>query len=221
MREREGLISNQICNLCSFRCPKCYVEYKNLVALQKKCLNTKCHIFSELKLYKYFTKVVTHKCKICSRLLLNDIRCIIQHARNHGMRGAKEYANSTGCTLLKSEREFAERVVASEVKISKNIGNFCTYECKKCSHATRSWCMMRQHLTNMGHGNASKEHQPWRSLIKEIVMHICFICQEKIVNDKQLLRSHLKERHNETIQQYTKKYHLVSVRSKAKSLIIS
>ncbi len=95
----------KIGNLCSFKCSKCAKVFKSITVLRKHCRDTKCHVYNNDCLYKYLDKVVTHKCKLCSKLLLCDWGIIHSHIKTHRIKTLQEYAENTGCVVVGDRKE--------------------------------------------------------------------------------------------------------------------
>ncbi len=101
---QKGEISENIVgNLCMFRCIGCKRMYKSLRTFQS---HTNLRSFTcplkgqDLEWRTSLEKVITHRCKLCSKLLLCDSRMIIVHmVRAHGIKTIGEYAKQTGSTL--------------------------------------------------------------------------------------------------------------------------
>ncbi len=202
----------RIGNFCSFRCPQCNKLFRNLQALQRHFTLTKCQLYREILLHKYLEDVVTHNCKICSKLLLCDALSIKKHVINHDIKGIKEYAENTGCYFIcKSDKETVFDENAKKAKVSQKIGNLCTYKCDKCNSVTGSWIRMRKHLNTAGHLGTLKIWKIWCIYIDKIVMHKCLICKEKVVNDKFFIQSHLQRKHQKTLLHYVKTHKLTMV----------
>ncbi len=98
---------NEIGNLCTYICPGCknlYCSLSNFKTHQKLGSN-RCSLRDEtLPLQICAEKVVTHKCKICSKLLLCDITSIMLYSRfHHEITNVEDYLAKTGCTLRQSD----------------------------------------------------------------------------------------------------------------------
>ncbi len=92
---QKGTLSKQkIDNMCTFRCSKCYKLLKSYASLQKHSYREKCQV-NDSDLSNCIQNVVTHQCKICSKVLLCDRVLIERHVIYHGM-SLKEYSQNTG-----------------------------------------------------------------------------------------------------------------------------
>ncbi len=189
-------------NLCIFKCPLCLASFNSLdtfyrhntrdLVRRKKCnlKNAKNH------LHKYLLEVITHKCKICSKLLLCDTSAILKHTlSNHNIRTLEKYANKTGCTVHVQDHLMKDTFdkITREAAFQKHIGNYCMFSCKKCGLDTNSWRMMKKHLVLKDHW--SNRGKAWSNYITKTVLHICLVCNRKILNDKYFVYTHLQNNH--------------------------
>ncbi len=215
--ENARLSPDCIGNLCTFKCPKCHKIFENSKMLRNhntdsdKCLNK-----VNTKPRDCLQDVVTHRCKICLKLLLctkEDIRKHISYT--HRITSLRDYASQTGCTIdnvfTRSIKNMREIISNNNIELQL-VGNFCKYTCDRCSHVTTRWLQFRRHMKQRHDCQVSKllsKH------ITETVLHICVICQKKVLSDWQFLQSHLKSVHNTTIPKYVKDYKLKQVKTTA------
>ncbi len=99
---------NAIGNLCTFRCPGYKKIFHSKSALlghfNRKVSKTCLELRDTVKWQTCVEEVVTHKCKICSKLLLCDNTLILLHVRdNHNIKTIGEYVKKTACTLQTHE----------------------------------------------------------------------------------------------------------------------
>ncbi len=101
--ESGKLSLNRIGNLCTFKCPKCCRTLNSIYYLRHhkhgsdKCLPS---INATYWIQCLHGKIITHKCKICSKLLLCDLEPIRNHLyRNHGLSSITQYIKETGCSM--------------------------------------------------------------------------------------------------------------------------
>ncbi len=106
-------------------------------------------------MHTYLLEVITHKCKICSKLLLCDAKTIIQHVLcSHNMKTLTQYANKTGCTVKQHRERLTKdnfEEITRDATIHEIVGNYCKFTCKKCGLDTKSWRMMKKHLNLKDH----------------------------------------------------------------------
>ncbi len=150
LKLKEGTLSADIVgNLCTLKCPVCLKTFN--------CLNTfyqhnirdlarkkKCSIQSTRKhLHKYLLKVITHKCKICSKLLLCDRNTILKHTSYvHDIRTLTEYASKTGCTQKTD-------LIPSDASVSENADSgLCKYKCDRCCATFLKWTNISAQMRN-------------------------------------------------------------------------
>ncbi len=100
--ESGKLSENKVGSLCSFKCPKCFSTFKGLANFRmhkhnsKICLeDVKAHLWVDC----LHGTIITHKCKICSKLLLCDLEPIRNHlSHHHGITSITQYVKQTGCS---------------------------------------------------------------------------------------------------------------------------
>ncbi len=198
----------KIGNLCKLRCPDCATLFNSVGGLRKHCNHSDCETFQHEDLYKYLDKSVTHRCKICSKLLLCDWAIIHSHIQSHKIKSLEAYAETTGCIIVGNKREketiFYDKT--NKAKSLKKIGAFCSFKCDKCDYTVRSWSGMRTHLKKLKHG--CLKSKGWHNYIDEIVMHQCQICQKKILNERTFLGIHFNKTHHLTVPQYVEAYNV-------------
>ncbi len=214
--ENGRLSKNEIGNLCKFWCPNCKLSIKSLTTLwsHKNNSGEKCKGSARSCKSEYLKKVITHKCLICSKLLLCDARAIRKHiSGSHNMTSLKEYAKKTKCTIIggstNGDKIKEVKIDVNKVPVSKKVGNLCKFKCNHCQCLTLRWPKMRNHLKN-AHSSDFIKH--WSKYICKIVMHKCMICQEKILNDKSFLYRHLQIKHCKGLSLYVKDHKLTNVK---------
>ncbi len=94
---------NEIGNFCVFKCPGCKKIFETKSTLYHHCspkLGNCQQLESSVDWRTCIEEVVTHKCKMCSKLLLCDNSLIVMHVWNaHNIKSIGEYAKKAGCTL--------------------------------------------------------------------------------------------------------------------------
>ncbi len=213
--ERGKMSFNEIGNKCIFRCPQCEKTFANFGTLWlhgQKCENHPVAI-RIMNVHDYAIKVVSHKCKICSRLLFCDGVLIARHVRdNHRIMTLKKYAANTGCQLDSYEpEEKKKKILSMGTKPKNQVGNLCRYKCGTCGHNNRAWRSMQIHLNSKNHW--SSKGKDWFRYISKTVLHECKICKKEILNDLPILKSHVIKGHKETWFNYVRKYKLSQVES--------
>ncbi len=98
--ESGKLSQNKVGNFCSFKCPTCCGTYKGLRQFRNHRHNSKrCLQELEAKLWVdcLHGDIITHKCKICSKLLLCDQVHITKHCEHHHkISSFRQYVKTTG-----------------------------------------------------------------------------------------------------------------------------
>ncbi len=195
---------SEIGNFCTFRCPRCKKIFYSMPALKYHCspnLGNNCKLEKIVDWRTCIEKVVTHKCKICSKLLLCDNEVVRSHVKNHGIRTIGEYVNKTGCTLQTHENDKDGRNIlnSKKAKFSTQIGNFCTYTCHDCEYVSENWRKMKDHLKTFNHGSANSS---WQQYITKAVLHQCKFCKKNILNDYEFCKKHIYHHHQMSIPEY-------------------
>ncbi len=105
--DRGNLSLQKVGNLCSFKCPKCENIFMGLQNLrmhqtrQKRCMP---HIQARAWL-ECIQEVVSHKCKLCSKIILCDYQPIFNHISCcHGFKSIEEYAKKTSCIYVRARQ---------------------------------------------------------------------------------------------------------------------
>ncbi len=182
MLENGLLLSNEIGigNMCSFVCTVCNKKYKSLRKLRRHFYTVKGHVqmYKSKHLYKYVKDTVTHRCKLCAKLLLCDNYIIQRHLLNHKIKSISEYAEKTGCTVIKCSkaRDLLLEASTNKAKIIKKMAKLCRYECHACDHNGRSWNSMKKHLKSHG----SSQNKEWYENIKKTVIYYCETCEQNV-----------------------------------------
>ncbi len=84
-------------NLCKYQCPKCRSFYMSREILSRHF--KKVHAFLDQGCFNnYLVKIIAHKCKICSKVLLCDRTTILSHVKyNHEVKNLNEYSDNKDC----------------------------------------------------------------------------------------------------------------------------
>ncbi len=209
-----GKISlDEIGNLCIFKCPKCKGTFTSIDWLSKHA-RKRCKVsVNHDNVRKYVTKVVTHKCKLCSKLVLCDGKLLATHfLSKHRIKSLKEYADKTGSTMAVADgcKKQSLEKLTNTAKLSQQVGSMCRFSCDQCNYESKTWAATRKHLQKI-HSWSSKES--WSNYISKTVMHQCRICQKKVLNDGVFLINHFKDSHKLTLLSYVKKYKVVYVKN--------
>ncbi len=203
------LSQDKIGNFCTFRCPQCKNVFENYGTFRKHTTTTsaKCPLPEGMKPYeKYLEKVVAHKCKICSKLLLCDNEVIKKHIdTSHSLNNVGQYARKTGCTWLpiKYHLNGVDDIFKSKTAtLSVIVGNCCIFTCDHCDKRINNWLHMRQHVKEK-HGFSNVM---WHQYISKVVLHQCKICKNKVLCDKEFIKKHVSNHHKLKLSAYELKY---------------
>ncbi len=210
---RKGRLSSHIIgSLCTFRCPECDMRHTNLHSFRQHTY--KHHYQSKTQIHfwiKYLEDVVTHKCKICSKLLLNDTTIIRLHVQGeHNMKSLKEYAKRNGLKYVWRDFNTHNNALSNCQEDTRQVGNICKFACSACSHNTMTWRSMKKHLNISGHDTSFRKE--WSKYIEETRFHKCLICKRNVLNDRVFLENHLNNHHKKKFTQYVKEFKLIQVK---------
>ncbi len=209
--KRGRFSQDEIGNLCTYRCKGCNNVYRGSqnFQLHARSKSANCPLKDDTPQWQTsLEEIVKHKCKLCFKILFCDSRSISRHAYyTHGFKSIEEYAKKTGCTLRKKSfgiNSIENEALVNSAPIFKEIGNYCSFTCDKCGHKSSQWFNMRRHLKTT-HEYISKGTD-WQKFISRPVLHKCNICQEKILNDLEFIKTHLKKKHKQSCTKYKDSY---------------
>ncbi len=207
---RKGRLSSHIIgSLCTFKCPECDTRHTNLHSFRQHTY--KYHNHSKTQVYfwiKCLEDVVTHKCKMCSKLLLNDTSIIRLHVKSeHNLKSLEEYAKKNGLKFVCWRNFHTQEALSKSQEDTNQVGNFCKFCCSTCSHNTKTWRSMKKHLNVSGHDSSFRKE--WPKYIKETIIHQCLICKRNVLNDREFLEYHLHSHHKKKFTQYVKEFKLI------------
>ncbi len=206
--EAGKLSMKKLGNMCEYTCPQCNIISNRFYSfaihgkMSKKCPQE----VQQNEFYKYATKVVTHQCRICSKLLACDLSMILNHVKNHGLTSIRHYSEKTGCELvgvrIRVDKETMLNL-SKGAKSNSNVGNLCKFSCEKCGHSEKSWDHMKIHMRTSNHWATTGAG--WSKYIVETVLHHCAICQKQLPNDKSVVVNHIKKAHALSLSSYASK----------------
>ncbi len=206
--EKGRLSLNVIGSLCTFKCPDCDKRYNSLHSFR---VHTKEH-HSKVKHYFFLDcleDVVTHRCKICSKLLLSDASIIRRHVqREHNMQSLNKYAEENAVKHL-LPRDFNILAVRTSQVSTKDIGNLCIFTCSVCGQNTSSWRSMKRHLNVSKHDTSFRKNLS--KYLRETKKHKCLICEKLVLNDRVFLDTHMRRCHKKALSQYVNEFKLIQV----------
>ncbi len=197
-------ISDKVDDLCQYKCYPCGKTFKKRSSLASHMKKTKHDParsvkYKRVNLDRYLTKVVQHKCRICSKTILCDKGQIKDHIDYHKIKSLQNYINMTKAEVINHQKVLLEKRNKSRVKSirydeqSELVGNLCVYKCKKCDKTFSNKIVLGQHLKKYKHDHKSKGNHD-HYLIKTIV-HKCKLCSKLMLCEIQAISSHLKYAH--------------------------
>ncbi len=97
------LSENKVGSFCSFKCPKCFSTFQGLANFRKHKKHSKICLQdfnAQFWVDCLHGTITSHKCKVCSKLLLCDPQSIARHVYNHhGISSITQYCKQTGCFI--------------------------------------------------------------------------------------------------------------------------
>ncbi len=161
----------------------------------------------EPDLTKNLTKVVAHKCHLCSKKILCDIYVVRNHLTTSHQRQTinnyckindLEYESKYGKPISQKQYfELYQGESSDQYKISEKISNQCMFSCKKCDYSCNRWPLMTSHITKKSHGPIKSSTK----YVTKAIFHKCKICEELMLCDYVIVSKHLKI-HQMTALQY-------------------
>ncbi len=212
-----GKMSKELKSLCRFKCPHCGKNIKTFYQLKYHAKNICKHAPYDVRsseLSRFLVKIVTYKCKLCSKLILCDTTLFKNHiSAEHDISKVAEYPERTegSGNKFKKYSEPEIKDLLNDAKMSEEVGNLCKFECDKCDYVSTTWCFMREHLRKANHCPSFRDRK-WFKYVSETVLHKCVICEQVQVCDRDFLRKHLVQEHKITVPEYVKKFKLKSLR---------
>jgi hypothetical protein len=194
-------------NQCRFRCLRDSCDYQNTSwRYLKEHLNVEGHTTSRQK-RDYAVQIAGHECQACLRVIFND-KTIIKHhvVRSH------QLTLTAYCQKYKlaSPPSLSQRKAPPSSQISQDkVGNMCQFRCPQdsCWYQNNTWRCMREHLKAKGHYIPSRPTGDYASYAVKMVYHECRECRRAVLNDRFMLRVHLKF-HKLTLVEYCQTYRL-------------
>ncbi len=183
-------------NKCSFKCPNCGEIFHSWHLVTKHCAQVhSVKSISWTQVSNYITKVVSHKCWICQDIMFCDLTFIERHLRLHKLK-TYQYIEKYCLGLQKN---------FLEVSYTENlIGNMCIYECCECRLKFDSQASFYRHKATTFHSQQSSSSE---SLTKK-VCHKCKLCNNSLLCDRVALKSHFKNIHGMSTEEYCKKMNI-------------
>ncbi len=198
-------VSEELGNLCKYKCPTCKQVYNSAGSLRKHFLDTRHADLSRKALNSFLTKIVAHICKICSMKVLCDKMALYSHMFLHGIKSLKEYITTTKARRVEEQENNTEllqnfcKKISMKYQITGAVGSLCRYTCDKCDYFCQTWPTLKRHCSNSGHGPLS----PATKYLAHVVIHKCKVCDELLLADKYFIEVHL-QKHQVTTRDYVK-----------------
>lgn len=224
------LSENEVGNMCQYRCMGCHGVFSSWERLNYHLKSTNHGPLGMENLGKYIEKYVSHKCKLCSKVLLNDYINLISHFRIHKIETLRVYCNKTGCMIVnvRGSKKFQQMIdkKSKSSTFSKSWGNRCTYACNICGEMSKSWFQLQKHLMAKKHYKLKKlakkylQHEELFIHAINLVFHKCALCSKNIPCDEYFLGRHFSRQHRGkmTAKQYKSNIDHLSVEEALKDI---
>ncbi len=180
---------NVIGNLCQYKCTGCKKEINTSVTFRrhKQACSRKRNFESKMLL----VEKVYHKCKICDKSMLCDSKVLVRHFRRaHGI-STEEYCKKTATTIVQS-RHRQVSLKTETLKLSKNIGNFCVFDCNICKKQYHNSMHFRDHFAT----HRPRPMEPLTTYLTKGLSYQCSVCSKLMLCDKSVLQSHMRAVHD-------------------------
>ncbi len=206
-------VSNSVGNLCEFKCNICNIHFYTGTTFQAHRLKARHNV--SINLVQGLVRGFSYKCDICSKVLLCDRQIIFSHMKKchninireiHPMLHEKQYNEFweafTKDIPVSSSVYKQLTLPLGEIPIHETtsvIGNLCKFSCPHCDIWTsHCYASLLYHLKTI-HQKPAKYSQ---SLVKLARYHACLLCPKAVLNDRHVLKNHLKQRHGKSIVEY-------------------
>jgi hypothetical protein len=201
--KNNALITAELGNFCIFSCPSCakaFFTFNTWNTHLKSCSthgNFKSWM-GKLLLSGVVTKIVVHKCKICSTLVLCDLYWLREHMRKNHKKNVFGYGTESKCKML-----FRSRLVykiPETAPLSEYVQDLCQFACKGCNQTFKSWTNLQAHAARVKE-IACRTPSIKETLVKA-VRHKCAICLKIMLCDRSLLATHVSKYHKMQLHEY-------------------
>ncbi len=206
---KHAKVSETVENLCEYQCPKCGKLFRAKRSINYHLLKTKHGSELHKNSNDYLTKIVAHECHICSKRILCDKYIIHCHiSKSHKIASTKTYMDKATCLKLvgiktrnKIEfKDFMDKTKRGQENFTDKVENLCSFLCLHCVYAGNSWKALKRHINQNDHGPLL----PLLKYVTNVTYHKCFVCQEVMLCDLDVMRNHQNNKHKISITHYKK-----------------
>ncbi len=222
----QAIKSREVENLCKFKCLKCMKKYRSTPTLSMHFSKTGHGKNNEAEIKKCIIKMVSHKCKVCSKSVMCDKKVIQTHVKMHNIKTINKYLKMMEKKIPPRNKYSNNKKVQmeknrnkiEEADVSKEVGNLCRYQCPTCKHIYESSGGFRKHVLHTWHIDLSKE--PSSSFLIKVVAHRCKICSKKVLCDKITLNSHMSNHAIKSLKKYIETTNASRVEEKENTIVL-
>ncbi len=193
------LITDEVGDLCRYKCRKCGKDYQSMCSLQhhlKKAQHWQERSSGELSGSRI--KTVWHQCRICAKKILCE-KCNVQkHLKKcHFINRLAEYQSKQ---YYEESKRSQNGRTSKNISVSEAVGNLCRYKCPTCGNIYTRQDHLSRHLSHSKHNVAFNKQIS--CYLVEKVLHKCKICSKEILCEKKTIQHHLKHHKINTIKDY-------------------
>ncbi len=185
--------SRVIGGLSVFTCKHCGHEFHLGFSL-KRHMVAKHSVSGHINVRDCLSKVVYHKCKLCSRKVLCESTSLWRHFKATHSMSMAEYSKKTGCSLVKAEKPKNPTSLLKSLKVSNEIDNTCVFLCSVCNKRYFTVPSFRTHVWF----NHSLQPADLSESLVEGRSYKCKVCSALLLCDKGIIGLHYRQRHNLT-----------------------
>jgi len=178
--------TQEVRNLCRYKCCECHEEFAVWFNLREHLQHKHPKVIVPMTgRDSMTTKLVKHKCKLCSKLVRAEVADVNLHLRREHSIKPKTYRALDGQDVSEenptpsdANRQKRRRPISTDY-----VADACTYACPVCKEGPSSWPVILAHLLREHPTLVSEEGEIRRlkssSIVRE-VLHNCRICKESL-----------------------------------------
>ncbi len=188
-KEAREVTTTQVADLCWYRCNYC--DFEDRSRKDMACHYRSKHSQEHPEIWganqKIYQRISTtwHLCLVCNKKIPCDKDAIFAHIRHkHGLTLASYGSGET----------------------TTKVANLCQYTCKLCSYNAQSLGIIKFHSKTVhteelkGNSKVSNTYERTKT-----VWHQCFLCQQKVLCDRNTISLHTNKKHKLLLHDYITK----------------
>ncbi len=194
-------VSTKVGNLCRFKCQTCAKKYASKGSLHQHLKVTGHAEPTESVLISSLSKAIVHKCQICSKRILCDLRDLRNHIQVHKIDTLKDYIDKTNLMRISyystEKLNLLYKTQSSKYEFTSEYKNSCKFKCTRCAYTCSTWSSLTKHVSVKKHGPLDRIAE----YLQKIVFFKCNMCDETVFCEKRFIRSHF-YKHKLTVKTY-------------------